>query len=512
MSNTFPVGTLLTLIFGVALIVLDSTIVGVSLPTIIADLGLTLTQAAWVTSLYSVVFAALLLTMGMLGDKFGTRRMFMIGLAFFAVGSLVVAMASSFTPLLIARGIQGIGGAIVLPATLSAINSSFRGPQRAAAFGAWGATMASAAAIGPLVGGALTEFLSWPWIFLVNPPICALLIYFAWKKLDHGHTVDKGIDLPGTLLSVVAFGSLVFGLIEGSNYGWWNAKQDFSIAGISPTPIAIIVGIIALVAFVLVESARVRAGKDGLLDPRLFKLPSFAAGNATAMTVAIGEFAALFVLPLYLINVADLTTIKAGLVLAALALGAILSGGAARHLATKLGPALTVVIGLVLEIVGIVFAAIVIGPGANMWCLSAILAIYGAGVGLASAQLASVTLSDVPVEISGMGSASQSTFRQLGSAIGAALAGTTLASYVSHNLSRDLESMGMPGAQNIADATANSAGSAMRGIAQGNTQLLDVLHHGFSEGTAFSLYTAAACLGLGLIASLVLLRTSRVKG
>lgn len=147
--KTFPLGTLLTLIFGVALIVLDSTIVGVSLPTIIADLGLTLTQAAWVTSLYSVVFAALLLTMGTLGDKYGTRRMFMIGLIFFAVGSLMAAVASSFIPLLIARGIQGIGGAIVLPATLSAINSSFRGPQRAAAFGAWGATMASAAAIGP---------------------------------------------------------------------------------------------------------------------------------------------------------------------------------------------------------------------------------------------------------------------------------------------------------------------------------------------------------------------------
>lgn len=510
-------GMLAVLIVGVALIVLDSTIVAVSLPAIISDLGLTLTNAAWITSLYSVVFAALLLTMGTLGDRFGTKKMFLIGQVFFGVGSLVAAMASSFAPLLLARGIQGIGGAIVLPATLATINATFRGPRRAAAFGIWGATMASAAAIGPLAGGVLTEQLSWPWIFLVNPPICAVLFVLAMRLLPEtiAERSRKGFDVAGTLLSMVAFGTIVFGLIEGESYGWWSARGEYSLGGVSPAPLAIIIGLVALGFFVALESARARRGKAALFDPSLLRLPSFLAGNITAMTVSIGEFAALFVLPLYLVNVAGLGTIRSGVVLATMALGAILSGVAARHLATKLGPALTVVVGLILEVVGIVSAAIVVAPGASIACLSAVLAVYGAGMGLASAQLASVILHDVPLEKSGMGSATQSTFRQLGSALGAAFAGTTLAAAIGSYLPQQLvHGLKLPpeAAQSLADATATSAGSAMNGLAAklpDPQAALGILHDGFSHGTSAALYVAAACLALGLVSSLVLLAQAR---
>ncbi|AIU90704.1 DHA2 family efflux MFS transporter permease subunit [Corynebacterium ulcerans] len=492
-SNRWAVLTILMI--GVSLIVLNSTIVSVSLPVIITSLDLSLTDAQWVSSLYSVVFAALLLFTGTLGDKFGRVLIFRIGLIVFALASLLAAVAGSAALLILARGLQGVGGAMILPSTLAAINTVFRDQERAQAFGIWGATMASMAAIGPLLGGWLTQSLSWHWIFLINIPIVIALLIAGHFVFGPDHKGDiVGFDVPGTLLSALALGLTVFGLIEGTSLGWWN----------SPVPFAIAFGLIATVLFIVLERARQRAGKPVLLDVRLFRIGSFSNGNITALTVALGEFSALFVLPLYLISVLRLGTIHAGWVLATLALGSILSGAAARHLAATFGPAVTVIIGLVLEVAGIAGAGLLIGPATSAPLIALVLAIYGAGVGLASAQLASVVLADVPVESSGMGSATQSTSRQLGSALGVAIAGTVLAIDVVRRVTEGLTNLGMTGpqAEQLAHATADSAGAAIPALAEKmGPDVGSVLSTAFADATSSVLYVSAGVLLLGLISA-----------
>ncbi|BDV24845.1 DHA2 family efflux MFS transporter permease subunit [Corynebacterium ulcerans] len=499
-SNRWAVLTILMI--GVSLIVLDSTIVSVSLPTIITSLDLSLTDAQWVSSLYSVVFAALLLFTGTLGDKFGRVLIFRIGLIVFALASLLAAVSGSAALLILARGLQGVGGAMILPSTLATINTVFRDQERARAFGIWGATMASMAAIGPLLGGWLTQSLSWHWIFLINIPIVIALLIAGHFVFGPDHKGDiVGFDVPGTLLSALALGLTVFGLIEGTSLGWWN----------SPVPFAIACGLIATVLFIVLERARQRAGKPVLLDVRLFRIGSFSNGNITALTVALGEFSALFVLPLYLISVLRLGTIHAGWVLATLALGSILPGAAARHLAATFGPAITVIIGLVLEVVGIAGAGLLIGPATSAPLIALVLAIYGAGVGLASAQLASVVLADVPVESSGMGSATQSTSRQLGSALGVAIAGTILAVDVVRRVTEGLTNLGMTGSQaeQLAHATADSAGAAIPALAEKmGPDVVSVLSTAFADATSSVLYVSAGVLLLGLISAVRLAKRS----
>ncbi|CAM2855964.1 MFS transporter [Corynebacterium falsenii] len=232
---------LVVLAVGLALIILDGTIVGVSMPTIIRKLNLDLSEAQWVTSLYSVVFAALLLTAGRMGDRFGRRKFFLAGLAIFSTGSVLAALSDSASSLIIARVVQGVGGACILPSTLSTTNAVFRGKDRAAAFGVWGAVMSGAAAIGPLLGGVLTEYAGWEWIFWVNVPLGIGLIFFtlalvpdtsAKSESGPGAGAPDGGDFFGFLLSAIGFGTLVFGIIEGPKLGWWKPLQDFHLGSL----------------------------------------------------------------------------------------------------------------------------------------------------------------------------------------------------------------------------------------------------------------------------------------
>ncbi|QTH59899.1 MFS transporter [Corynebacterium hindlerae] len=502
------------LIFGVSLIVLDSTIVSVSLPAIITSLDLNLTEAQWVSSLYSVVFAALLLLMGTLGDKFGRTKIFAAGLFVFALASGVAAASTSAGLLIFARGLQGVGGAMILPSTLATINATFQDKERATAFGIWGAIMASMAAVGPLLGGWLTQSFSWHWIFLINIPIVLALLIAGFRLFrgfeDRGEV--PGFDIPGTVLSALSLGFLVYGLIEATSLGWWTPKSDLNILGISPTPVAILLGLVFAGAFIALENARRRGSRPVLLNLSLFRIGTFSNGNITAMTVALGEFSALFVLPLYLISVLGLGTIHAGWVLATMALGSFLSGAAARHVAAAFGPALTVVIGLVLEIGGILAAGLIIGPDASPWIIAVVLAVYGTGVGLASAQLASVVLADVPVTSSGMGSATQSTSRQLGSALGVAVAGTVLATSLTSRLPSLLTGVGLPDqmAEGLTSATSDSAGAAIPSLTEKfDPAVGEVLRQAFADATSMVMYFSAGVLTIGLLFALGLLRAGK---
>ncbi|WP_160149017.1 DHA2 family efflux MFS transporter permease subunit [Arcanobacterium ihumii] len=424
---------LATLALGLGMIVLDGTIVGVALPSIIADLKLNLTDAQWVNSLYSVVFAALLLSVGKVADARGRQRIFLLGIVIFAATSLMAALANNTSALITARALQGIGGAMVLPSSLSTVNAIFRGKARATAFGIWGAVMSGAAAIGPLLGGWLTTSYSWRWIFIVNIPISIIVFIFGsiFIRNTRGEA-GTGFDVVGLIFSAIGFGLVIFGLIEGNSLGWWTSSAPFTLGSftwpweISAAPVALIIGAISIIFFLAWESL-LRSTQKPLLNVSLFSIKSFSAGNVAAAMISIGEFILVFVTPLFLVSVLHLDALQSGWVLAAMAFGAFFAGGMARNIALKLSPIKVVIIGLVLELVGIAQTIVILTHTPTAWKVAGTLAIYGFGLGLASAQLTSTVLGDVPRSLSGSASATQSTVRQLGSATGSAIAGSILA-------------------------------------------------------------------------------------
>jgi len=507
---------------GLSLIVVDGTIVNVSLPVIIDELGLDLTDAQWINSIYSVVFAALLLTAGRLGDRLGRRMLFILGVVVFIGGSLMAAASESSTALIVARVVQGVGGAFVLPCTLSTVNATFRGRDRAIAFGVWGAVISGMAAVGPLLGGWLTTSFTWPWIFLVNVPIGILVIIGAFLAVPETRAkiTVPGLDVVGLLLSAIGFGALIFALIEGQTIGWWKPISDLKVFGltwpesapISATPVAAAVGVVALIGFVVWERHRARIGYSAILDLELFRFRTFSWGNCTAMAVAIGEFGLLLVLPLFLVNAYGLSTLGAGYILAVMALGAFASGAAARHVTARFGAPRTVMLGLALEVIGVLAFALYLRPSSAAWLMAVLLAIYGLGLGLASAQLTGTVLVDIPPSESGQGSATQSTVRQLGSALGTAILGTVLSLGLAHSLTDRLEPVALPPQveTQLVDGTRDSAGGTIPPIREqgdhgklgpAGPETADALSEGFADATRWSLFVAAGFLLVGLVSA-----------
>ncbi|MGB1711943.1 MAG: DHA2 family efflux MFS transporter permease subunit [Miltoncostaeaceae bacterium] len=499
------------LALGVSLIVIDGTIVNVALPEIIDALQMDLSEAEWTNSLYALVFAALLIAVGATADKFGRRRLFVAGVVVFALASVLAALSQSAEMLLLARALQGVGGALVLPTSLSLVNANFHGRDRAAAFGIWGATIAGMAAVGPVLGGWLTTDFSWRLIFWINPPLALLVIVGALLLVPESKEAGApGLrDWFGVLLISGGLALVVFGLIEGETYGWWSATAEapgwWALPG-SPVPWALALGVGLLLAFVGWTEARNRRGKATLIDLGLFRLPTFRWGGVTILIVSLGEFGVIFVIPLFLQNVLGMSALGAGLVILALAAGAMVSGGVAAPVSRKLGGHRIVQLGMVLEIAGILWFAFVVAPGVSPWVFVAPLAVYGLGVGFATAQLTNVALQDVPVAESGQASAMQSTLRQVGSALGTAVLGVALALAVTSQVTASVEAEGVPApqAEQIATAVKASAGTAIPKLSSApeTAPLASALDQSFADAVQVVGWTAAGFVFLGLLASL----------
>lgn len=273
------------------------------------------------------------------------------------------------------------------------------------------------------------------------------------------------------------------------------------------------VAAIAIALFAVWERHRARVERSALLDLELFRIPTFSWGNLTATMVAVGQFAIIFILPLYLINALGLSTMGAGLVLAAMALGAFFAGASARHLAARFGSPGVVLIGLGLELTGVIAVALVVSSTSPGWLIAALLVIYGLGLGLASAQLTGTVLSDVPTEVSGQGSATQSTVRQVGSALGTAISGAALSVALGMTLPAALERNGLTGetADKLAAGTRDSASTAITQLREQGSSgeygantgaIVDALSEGFADGTRISPLVAAFFLLLGFLGAL----------
>ncbi|WP_460772491.1 DHA2 family efflux MFS transporter permease subunit [Microbacterium sp. GXF7504] len=503
----------------VSLIIVDSTIVNVAIPAVVDELGITSTQVQWVQEAYTLVFASLLLLFGVFADRWGRRRLLLIGVAIFALASIAASFSPSGDLLIASRVLQGIGGAMILPTTLSLINATFHGRERGIAFAVWGSTIGGMAAVGPLLGGWLTTAFSWRWAFGINIPLGILIIVGVLLTVTESKAQRPGgLDLVGSALSVVLFSTLVFGLIEGRTYGWWTTEEGLAFGdwewpwSVSPIPFAFLIAAIALTLFIVRGIRRTRAGRPTLIDFSLFGLSSFRNGNLVAMVVSLGEFGIILALPLWLQFVLGFEAVQTGLVLLALALGSFAASGVAGSLTGKVRPVAVVRWGMIAEIVGIAAIGFVVGPDTPWGLLLPGLAVYGFGVGLATAQLTGVILVDVPVELSGQGSGMQSTSRQIGSALGIAILGTVLYASTAAGLDARLADRGVPEEQadQIVSAVVDSAGGAIAGLAE-NPQTADAASDAaaaFSDGTRISAFTAAGFLVAGLLASISLGRGS----
>ena len=434
-----------TLALGVSLVIMDATVVNVALPVVIDDLGLDASGAQWMNAVYSLVFASLMLTVGRFGDLYGRKRLFVAGLTLFMVASVFAGAATSPAMLIGSRLVQGIGAAMVLPSTLSTLNAMFTGRERGIAFAIWGSTIGGMAAVGPLVGGWLATDVSWRWAFWLNIPFGLLALVGIARYIDETRdpTLRRGADVPGVALSSLGLAGIVFALIEGQYYGWWQRHGG----GFSPVPFALVGGIALVVAFVLVENRRVRADKVALVDLGLLRIRSFRFGVIAALIVALGEFGLLFTLPLLLQGALGYSALGTGVLVLWLAVGTFLVSGATPQLTARIGQRAVVRVGLGLEAIAIGGLAITLSTSVPGVVIGAWLFLYGVGVGMATAQLTSVILVEVPLAQSGQASGFQTTVRQLGSALGVALLGGLLVATVTSQTTHALADSTLPPAQ-----------------------------------------------------------------
>ncbi len=512
---------LTALLIGLSMIVIDGSVVNILLPDMVDDIGLNSTDVLWVNSIYSLIFASLLITVGLVADRFGRKRLFMIGTVIFLLGSFASGASQGPGMLISFRAVQAFGAAMMLPSSIAVINVMFTGRSRAMAFGFWGAVFGGAAALGPLLGGWLTQEFSWRWAFYINVPVAIISLIMVWKYVVESHVRDvRGFDPVGVLLSILGLGLIVFGLIEGNDYGWWLQLKPFVLGPItidqriSIVPFAIVIGIASLILLVLWSHWQTQRGKTALVDLPLFKIRRYGYGNLVALVVSLGEFGILFVMPLWIQSVAGFDPLSTGVILTALALGAFASGGMARHLSAAMGPTRVVRVGMLLEIIGIIGVALILSPTVSPWWLAIPLFIYGIGLGLDSAQLTSVVLEDVPADASGRASAMTSTFRQMGSALGSAILGATLFAGLGYFTTQDIDSVSkLPSEQQaqIVDAVRGSAGQAIPKIEKvpGLEAEATAAKDGYTQAARDTAYLAAVFVTFGLLVSLGLPRDRR---
>ena len=503
---------------GTALIIMDATIVNVSLPSIIRELQITSVDAEWVNAIYSLVFAALLIVAGRLGDRLGRRRMFVSGAVVFGIASVVAARTGDGQALIAARALQGVGGAMMSPTSLSLVNSIYVGRARNIAFAIYGSIIGGMAAVGPLLGGWLTEHHSWRWAFYITVPVVIIIVVGSLLVVPESKDThfDPGFDVGGAVLSAVGIGALVFALIEGRNYGWFRTSEDGSLAGISwvagvvsPVFWALLLSVVALALLYWIETRRAAARKSVLIDLTLFRIATFSFGSIAALIVSLGEFGILFSLPLFLQSVLGYTAFGAGALLATLAIGAFLAGPTAAQLAERRSPRFVARLGMGLEIVGILGLGITLSTHVSGWVISLWLIVYGVGVGYASAQLTSLILADVPRRKSGQASGTQSTARQIGSALGTAVLGTVLFVSLANHTDQNLQSVpGLTDDQrtSISQAVEQSAGTIIPSLAAkpGGEAVAEAAGEAFATSIRLTAFTAAAFVFFGLLATLKL--------
>ncbi len=409
--------TLAALSFALFMIMLDNTVVNVALPSIQKDLGIGISELEWVVTAYALSFAVFLLSGGKLADRYGRRRVFLIGLAIFTLSSLACGLANGAGVLIGARIVQGVGAALMMPATLSIISAVFPPRERGAAIGIWAGVSAMALAIGPLVGGILAEKASWSWIFFINVPV-GILGFIAGLILipeSRDTSAVQRLDLPGLVTSGVAVFALTYALIEANTYGWTSAR----IIGL------FVLFAVSLTAFIVLELRQ----RMPMLDLKLFKNGTFAGANTVALMVSLAMFGVFFYISLFMQNILGYSAIKAGATFLPMTVLIIVVAPVAGMLSDKLGSRWLMAGGMLLVAGSLVIFA-QLNTASDFWDILPGLLIGGVGMALTMSPMTSAALSAVSVDKAGVASGVLNTFRQVGGSLGIAVGGAILASYV----------------------------------------------------------------------------------
>jgi EmrB/QacA subfamily drug resistance transporter len=405
--------TLAAVAFGLFMIMLDNTVVNVALPSIQRDLGVGLSELQWIVTGYALTFAALMLIGGKAADAYGRRRIFVIGIAVFTLASLWCGLAGSGEMLIAARVAQGAGAALMNPATLSIIAASFPPRQRGTAIGIWAGVSALALAIGPLVGGLLTDHLSWNWIFYVNIPVGVLAIVASYLFIDESRDeTHERLDVPGLATSSLGLFTLTYGLIEANTYGWGSAR----IVG------AFVIAAVSLVAFVLLE----RTQRAPMLPLELFRSGTYTGSNVVILLVALAMFGVFFFVSIYMQNILGYSAVQAGAAFLPMTVLIILLAPVAGRTSDRVGSRWLMTAGMTVIAAQLVYFS-QLGQDASFWNLLPAMLLGGVGISLTMTPSAAAATRSVPVEKAGVGSAVLNAFRQVGGSIGIAVIGAIMA-------------------------------------------------------------------------------------
>ena len=417
-ARTNPWLVLVVLTTGFFMILLDTTIVNVAIPAMSTGLNATLDEILWVLNAYVLVYAVLLITAGRLGDLFGPRNMFALGLVIFTAASAACGFAQTATELIAARIVQGVGGALLTPQTLSILTSIFPPERRGAAFGIWGAVGGLATITGPTLGGALITYASWPWIFFINVPIGigALILTFAIiPDLRPGRR--QGWDIVGVVLATAGLFGIVFGLIECQRNNW----GEIASSGVT-IPELLIGGVALIAVFIVWEGFQ----RQPLVPLSLFRERNFAVANWIAAAISFGMLSMFLPITIYLQSVRGFSALVAGLTFAPMSLMSMLTAPFAGRLADRIGGKYILFAGISFFTVGFALVGYVAGPDSTWVNFLVPALIAGAGMGMTFAPMTTVAMRNIEPRMAGAASGVLNTTRQLGAAIGSAVVGALL--------------------------------------------------------------------------------------
>jgi EmrB/QacA subfamily drug resistance transporter len=417
-ARTNPWLVLLVLTTGFFMIMLDTTIVNVAIPAMSAGLNTTLDQILWVINAYVLVYAVLLITAGRLGDLYGQRTLFAIGLFIFTVASALCGLAQNPDQLIAARILQGVGGALLTPQTLAILTSIFPPERRGAAFGVWGGVAGLATLAGPTVGGAIITYIDWRWIFYLNVPIgiLALVATFVFiPDLRPGR--QHGWDVVGIIVATSGLFGIVFGLIEGERYNW----AEIGSSGIT-IPEVIGAGVLLMVLFVIWE----RYQREPLVPLSLFRDRNFAVANWMAAAISFGMLSMFLPFTIYLQSARGFSALVAGLTLAPMSLTSMFTAPFAGRMADRIGGKYILMAGVLLFTIGMASMALIAGPDSTWINFLVPAVIAGLGIGMTFAPMTTVAMRNIEPRVAGSASAVLNTIRQLGAAVGSAVIGALL--------------------------------------------------------------------------------------
>jgi EmrB/QacA subfamily drug resistance transporter len=468
--------TLLAVCVATFMLLVDITIVNVALPSIQRDLDAELTELQWVVDAYALMLSALMLTVGSLADRVGRRLVFMLGVLIFTVASLLCGLAPTATSLDLARGLQGIGGAGMFATSLALIAQEFREYEFGTAIAAWGSTVGAAVAVGPLLGGALTDGLGWEWIFFVNVPVGVVALALARLRMrEYIDPESRGIDPAGLVTSSAALFLLVFGLLRGNAEGWGSALIVGSLVG----------AVVLLVVFIEIERRQARP----MLDLSLFRRPAFVGVSLGTLALGAGMFSMFFYISLYLQDILGYSPLKAGLRFLPLTLLVFIVPAATRRLSGRVPARVMLGSGLALASLGL-FLMHGIDPDSQWTTLLPGFIVCGVGIGLANPAIGSTALGVVEPAHSGMASGFNNTCRLGGVAIGIAALGAVF----QHGIDSKLSELVPRAPSGLAEVVASGGG---RGAAA---------HQAFIAGLNEILLVGAATVLAGAVAAFALIR------